>query len=590
MKKLVSFILSLVFVFSVFFTIPTNVNAASASDNQIISLNISGKENYNYAFDVLNKLNALRGSLKLGALKMDASLMSSAMQRAAEISIYFSHTRPNGYSCFSVFDDVLLYYSMGENIAMGQSNPADVMESWTNSSGHYENMVKSSYKSVGIGCFEMSNGMLCWVQLFSGCNSSGTSKSGIVNANYDIEALKENLSLSFNTKKDIHNFKKGESTSIEVLNTNKGWNYGKQLINNSSFKFVSNNNVLSVDNTGKCTVNSEGIGKITVTHIRDSGFGGTAEYTIGHIFSDNSDVYCNICNTYCPSGNTIVIENDGGWYHYINRKRVYDTTLVYYADDWDYIKGWYYVKNGKVDFNANTLVFHNYKWWYVRNGKVDFDANTLVYYNNHYWYVRNGKVDFDAKTLVFYNHKWWYVNEGKVDFSATTLVRYNNQWWYVNKGKVDFNANTLVFYNYKWWYVNKGKVDFNATTLTRYNNQWLYVNKGKVDFNANTLVFYNYKWWYVKKGKVDFTATTLVRYNNQWWYVKNGKVDFDANTLTYYNKQWFHVKGGKWVKDNTLVYYNGKWWYVNGGIVNFSYTGKVLYGGRWYNVRNGVKI
>jgi uncharacterized protein YkwD len=39
----------------------------------------------------------------------------------------------------------------GENIAQGQRSAADVMEDWTNSSGHNQNMLSSNFTRVGIG-------------------------------------------------------------------------------------------------------------------------------------------------------------------------------------------------------------------------------------------------------------------------------------------------------------------------------------------------------------------------------------------------------------------------------------------------------
>ena len=37
---------------------------------------------------------------------MDAGLLQSAMKRAEELSLLFSHTRPDGTSCFSVNQDM----------------------------------------------------------------------------------------------------------------------------------------------------------------------------------------------------------------------------------------------------------------------------------------------------------------------------------------------------------------------------------------------------------------------------------------------------------------------------------------------------
>ncbi len=60
------------------------------------------------------------------------------------------------------------YRSAGENIARGQSTPEAVMNSWMNSAGHRENILSTSYTSIGIGCAADSSGRLCWVQLFKG--------------------------------------------------------------------------------------------------------------------------------------------------------------------------------------------------------------------------------------------------------------------------------------------------------------------------------------------------------------------------------------------------------------------------------------
>lgn len=50
----------------------------------------------------------------LPALAIDKNLEQAAIQRAAELAIFYSHTRPNGTSCFTVNGSVY-----GENIAAG---------------------------------------------------------------------------------------------------------------------------------------------------------------------------------------------------------------------------------------------------------------------------------------------------------------------------------------------------------------------------------------------------------------------------------------------------------------------------------------
>ncbi len=99
----------------------------------------------------------------------DYTLEKVAMKRAAEIAYSFSHTRPNGEDCFSLYPDGYGY--KGENIAMGQPTVASVFESWqeTNESysgqGHRRNMLDENFTCIGIACFEV-NGYKYWVQEF----------------------------------------------------------------------------------------------------------------------------------------------------------------------------------------------------------------------------------------------------------------------------------------------------------------------------------------------------------------------------------------------------------------------------------------
>lgn len=58
------------------------------------------------------------------------------------------------------------YTAAGENIAMGQRTPADVMNGWMNSSGHRANILNSSYTEIGVGYVTGSNGQTYWVQHF----------------------------------------------------------------------------------------------------------------------------------------------------------------------------------------------------------------------------------------------------------------------------------------------------------------------------------------------------------------------------------------------------------------------------------------
>ena len=145
---------------------------------------VSGKINYDYANQVLSLVNSERAKQGLNALSMDDKLVDGANIRAAECTVSFSHTRPNGTSCFTAFEWQSL---CGENIAYGQRTPQEVMNGWMNSQGHRENILKQGFKKIGIGCFVAQNGTIYWTQEFSGGSvSKSYNRSGSESATVEV--------------------------------------------------------------------------------------------------------------------------------------------------------------------------------------------------------------------------------------------------------------------------------------------------------------------------------------------------------------------------------------------------------------------
>lgn len=118
----------------------------------------------NEAYVITNNYRSLVG---VSSLTLDSSLVEAASIRAKEISNNFSHTRPNGSSCFTVLSELgISYGTAGENIAAGYSSSQSVMEGWRSSSGHYQNIISSKFKKIGIGV-NIINNQYYWVQIFS---------------------------------------------------------------------------------------------------------------------------------------------------------------------------------------------------------------------------------------------------------------------------------------------------------------------------------------------------------------------------------------------------------------------------------------
>ena len=107
----------------------------------------------------LNEDNATTTSLvgKLSALTLDEELCRAAQIRANEIVKSFSHTRPNGKSCFTVLSDLSIPYSAaGENIAAGSSTGSGTFTQWKEDDenyagqGHRRNMLGQNFTKIGI--------------------------------------------------------------------------------------------------------------------------------------------------------------------------------------------------------------------------------------------------------------------------------------------------------------------------------------------------------------------------------------------------------------------------------------------------------
>jgi len=117
--------------------------------------------------DLINEVyeitNNYRSSVGVSSLTLDSSLVEAASIRAKELSNSFSHTRPNGSSCFTVLSELgISYGTAGENIAAGYSSSQSVMEGWRSSSGHYQNIISSKFKKIGIGV-NIINNQYYWV-------------------------------------------------------------------------------------------------------------------------------------------------------------------------------------------------------------------------------------------------------------------------------------------------------------------------------------------------------------------------------------------------------------------------------------------
>lgn len=119
-----------------------------------------------YASQVVAMVNQERAKAGLKPLAVNAKLASMALVKAKDMknNRYFDHNSPTYGSPFDMMKSFgITYRYAGENIAMGQRNPREVMTAWMNSPGHKANILNANYSSIGVAYY---NGE--WVQEFIG--------------------------------------------------------------------------------------------------------------------------------------------------------------------------------------------------------------------------------------------------------------------------------------------------------------------------------------------------------------------------------------------------------------------------------------
>ena len=132
--------------------------------------------------DIIDRTNALRRENGVSVLTVNDKLMQAAQVRADEMAAsgIYSHTRPDGRKSNTVTDS---RYT-GENIhsisdlyleQQHKTLSETVVNLWSNSKAHTDNMTNSRYGEIGVGLARgvNQNGLDCWycVQVFllDGC-------------------------------------------------------------------------------------------------------------------------------------------------------------------------------------------------------------------------------------------------------------------------------------------------------------------------------------------------------------------------------------------------------------------------------------
>lgn len=115
--------------------------------------------------DLLKIINAERSKNGLIPFAYKSEWQAGADQRAKELIVKFSHTRPDGRKATTAYTDLGFdVFSAGENIAKGYSNPQSVFNAWMNSEGHRNALMANGNNEQIEVCIARCNN--CWVISF----------------------------------------------------------------------------------------------------------------------------------------------------------------------------------------------------------------------------------------------------------------------------------------------------------------------------------------------------------------------------------------------------------------------------------------
>ena len=119
-----------------------------------------------FAEEIFRLSNIERAKAGHTLCKHHSEMTKAAMLRAKEISIKFSHIRPNGENCNTVAGEFNFGCIDGENIG-GARTPEALVEAWMKSNGHRWTLLNYSSTHLGVGAHKRADGTFDCVQIFS---------------------------------------------------------------------------------------------------------------------------------------------------------------------------------------------------------------------------------------------------------------------------------------------------------------------------------------------------------------------------------------------------------------------------------------
>ena len=245
-----------------------------ADDDTIISVPITVQEEYDLAENFYELLNQKRTEAGKYKYILDDRLMDLAMERAAQCCIYFSHgsmtyERSKHFALQGTYIDKYGDYPsstfMQENIVEGTADAQGTYTVWYNSNGHRPLLTDTSnYKYCGIGVVTY-HGQRKWVLVVANAPFGNTIEkvSGSKTNTRDIRLKTKYLAGGTMYLTGLH---LKTETPFEFADLDGEGNSGYSTADFPNLFTYRNNtpDIIDVDNQGRITTKSAGVGSFTV--------------------------------------------------------------------------------------------------------------------------------------------------------------------------------------------------------------------------------------------------------------------------------------------------------------------------------------
>lgn len=263
--------------------------AAAAEEAQTVMVSVKGTYIPPKMEAVLERINTIRQEASCGPLEWSADLETAARLRAAEASVFYSDTRPNGQNWDTVFAEAEregkreLLQQNGEDKEAGLDAMQQAIELWVEKSAAepdspeaecYAALIDPTYKTIGIAAFQGEGSELAATAAELSTAEAPEGEAALQNAEdgtvteQQIEVAAESLSLSITaestTLKEKGMLALGLSAAVTFGEGDAARKTACTVISQVQWS-SSDTAVATVDETGVVTAITPGEAEITAT-------------------------------------------------------------------------------------------------------------------------------------------------------------------------------------------------------------------------------------------------------------------------------------------------------------------------------------